>query len=273
MHIPVLLNEVVSFFKDVKGTILDCTCGLGGHTKAILEVNSNVKIVCNDRDSEALVLAKKNLEKFKNRVIFSNKPFSIVSKEFVVDGVLADLGISSLQIDKKERGFSFNSEFLDMRMDKREKFSAIDVLAYSKEELERVFFNGGIKNYKKLALVLANKGIKTTKELNKTIFKFFPNATKNFLSVVYQAIRIEVNKELDELKTLLENVEKNRKSKEIVAIISFHSIEDRLVKNYFKKWARNCICPKDAIICKCGNNNSKGNTADQTGILSTTAFS
>jgi 16S rRNA (cytosine1402-N4)-methyltransferase len=153
-HIPVIKDETVEFFKELKDDyVIDCTTGFGGHSEAILSINPNIKLICNDRDEEALEFSKKRLEPYRDRVEFVYGPFSTVldrvSDKKIV-GILADIGVSSLQLDKLERGFSFNSETLDMRMDKNQQLTAKDVVnGYSISELEEIFRDyGEIREYK-----------------------------------------------------------------------------------------------------------------------------
>ena len=162
-HVPVLIDEVVTLFKDIKdGYIVDCTVGYGGHSEALLKSNPNIKLICIDQDDEALEFSKKRLSIFKDRVIFKKGRFSKVIEElseFKLRGVLADIGISSLQIDKEERGFCFNSSKLDMRMDQKSKLSAYDVVNdYSLSDIERIFHEyGEIKEFKKMASLIVKK--------------------------------------------------------------------------------------------------------------------
>ena len=267
-HIPVLLNEVVEVFKEVEeGYIVDCTVGYGGHSEALLKSNKNIKLICIDQDREAIEFSKKRLEKYKNRVIFINKKFSKAIEEiqkYNIKGVLADIGVSSLQLDKLERGFSFNSPNLDMRMNQNSHLTAYEVVNnYSKSELERIFKEyGEIKNFKKLAELIISERIKkpfeSAKELADFIAKNFKHSKLHPATLAFQAIRIEVNQELEELKNLLENLKKLSNFKFLVAIISFHSLEDKIVKKTFKEWSQNCICPPYMIKCECGGNNALG---------------
>jgi 16S rRNA (cytosine1402-N4)-methyltransferase len=179
-----------------------------------------------------------------------------------VRGVLADIGVSSLQLDHHERGFSFESDVLDMRMDSLSQLSASDVVnAYSLSELERVLRDyGEIRNYKKIASVIVEKRpFCSSKELSEAIKPYAPRGKKiHPATLVMQAIRIEVNDELGELERLLDAIEASKLSHVRVAIISFHSLEDRIVKQRFAQWAKRCICPSDAMRCTCGNNNAIG---------------
>ncbi len=267
-HIPVLLEEVKEVFKDIKsGYIIDCTVGYGGHSEAILEVNPNIKMICNDKDKEAIEFSKKRLNRFKDRVIFENLSFSKIIKkyeDYPVSGVLADIGVSSLQLDKKERGFSFESEVLDMRMDRSSLLSAYDVVnRYPLEKLEEIFRKyGEIREYKKAASLIVKereKGdIKSAKALSSLFLKHMKKSKIHPATLIFQAIRIEVNEELKELEELLKSIEKSKIKEAKIAIISFHSLEDRIVKSYFKNWAKKCICSLDAFKCECGGNHSIG---------------
>lgn len=263
-HVPVLLKEVSDLFKNLKGGyFVDCTLGFGGHSEAVLENNPDVKLIGIDQDEEALNFAKKRLSKFSGRVEFVNKRASEVLKELEgleIAGILADIGVSSYQLDNEKRGFTFDSEELDMRMNKNQKFSAKDVVNhYSKKDLERIFRDyAEERRYKKIAdFIIKNRPIYSNKELSEILQKAGIRNKKN-MAPVFQAIRIEVNDELKELENLLQNAEKIAKNDTILGIITFHSLEDRIVKNQFREWAKKCVCPPNAIRCECGGNNQKG---------------
>ncbi len=276
-HIPVLLNEVIEVFKDIEdGYIIDCTTGLGGHSRAILRENKNIKLICIDRDIEAINIAKENLKEFESRVIFTQGSYSQEIKKFIdydVRGVLADIGVSSLQLDKSDRGFQFNSEKLDMRMNQDAKLCAYDIVNYySLEELEKIFKEyGEVREYKKLARVVIDKRkeskIESALELSTLIERHLYKSKLHPATLAFQAIRIEVNDELGELSRLLEFLGdlpfKNTK----IAIISFHSLEDRIVKQVYKEWAKRCICSSDVFKCECGNNNDKGKVLTKKPII------
>ena len=273
-HIPVLLNEVINIFKDIKeGYILDATVGFGGHSEALLKSNKNIKLICNDQDENGLNFTKKRLSELSNRIIFNKDNFKDVIdkfKSYPIKGILADIGVSSYQLDNIERGFSFRSEVLDMRMDKENSISAYEVVNYySKEKLEYILKNyGEVKDYKKISdKIIKNRPINSAKELA-NLFKNNKKTKIHPATLIFQAIRIEVNKELDVLKEFLDSIKKNLKDC-IVAIISFHSLEDRIVKDAFKNWAKNCICPKEAMRCECGNNNAIGKILTKKPILPT----
>jgi 16S rRNA (cytosine1402-N4)-methyltransferase len=263
-HIPVLLNETVDLFKDMKkGYFVDCTLGFGGHSEAILKSYPHIKLIGIDQDSEAMEFAKKRLAKYANRVEFINKRASEALKELKgldISGILADIGVSSYQLDNAQRGFTFDSETLDMRMNKNQTFSAKDVVNfYSREDLERIFKDyAEERRYKKIAdFIIKNRPIVSNKELSEVLMKAGLKNKKD-LAPVFQAIRIEVNDELKELEKILDRAEEVAKEGTILGIITFHSLEDRIVKNRFREWAKKCICPPEAMRCECGGDNQKG---------------
>lgn len=269
-HIPVLYREVQKIFEDIQeGTIVDCTMGYAGHSSLILESNKNIKLIGIDQDQTAIDFSTKRLEPFKERVRIKKGRFSQMSAEIFneenkdeIKGLLADIGVSSLQLDEKERGFSFDSENLDMRMDPSREFSAADVVnTYSQKDLERILFEyGEVRNAKHLASeIIQARPFSSAKQLSETIRPFAPRGKKIHPStLVFQAIRIEVNDELGELIGLLDAIENSGLSSARIAIISFHSLEDRIVKQRFKKWSKSCICADDAMRCTCGNNHALG---------------
>ena len=243
-HIPVLLKETIEEL-DIQpdGTYVDCTFGGGGHSKAILEKLSAVgKLVAFDQDEDA----KKNVPD-DERLIFVLQNFRHLQRFLrlynisVVDGILADLGASSHQFDESKRGFSirYNAE-LDMRMDQRQSKTAFDVVNnYSEEQLHKLFEQyGEVTNAKTLAKTIVQtrrttslKTIESFKNALRGIVKGNPN---KYFAQVFQALRIEVNEELDALKDMLKQVPPLLKPGGRIAIITFHSLEDRLVKNFFR---------------------------------------
>ena len=264
-HIPVLYNETLETFQNINdGFIIDCTTGFAGHSYGLISQNENIKLICNDQDEEALSFSKNRLKDFENRIIFNKGNFESVIetfKDYPIKGILADIGVSSLQLDKLQRGFSFDSDNLDMRMDQNNPLDASTVVnSYSQIELERIFKDyGEVREYKKLAsLIVKNRPFLSAKELSSFISKNFSKGNINPSTLPFQAIRIEVNNELGVLENLFESLQKAPLKDCIVAIISFHSLEDRIVKNYFKKWSKSCICPNDVFRCECGNNHSLG---------------
>lgn len=267
-HIPVLLDEVVEVFQDIEsGVVVDCTTGLGGHSKALLSSNPNIELICIDRDTQALEIAKENLKEFKDRVKFIHSNYSDGVKSLAecnIKGILADIGVSSLQLDRANRGFKFDSDNLDMRMDRTQSLRAYDVVNYySLSELERIFREyAEIREYKKVARLIVNerknRKIDSSRELASLIERNFKRVKIHPATTTFQAIRIEVNQELKELEELLKFL-KERKFKNLtLAIISFHSLEDKIVKNSFREWKKECICPADNYRCECSGDNSLG---------------
>ncbi|MGB9734856.1 MAG: 16S rRNA (cytosine(1402)-N(4))-methyltransferase RsmH [bacterium] len=251
MHIPVMVKQVIKFMAPKsKGIYLDATVGEGGHAKAILEASSpDGYLVCSDMDKEMLSIAEKNLEGFEGRVNFIHanyKDIDEIAKLSGVegfDGILIDLGFNSSQIEDPDRGFSFFKEGpLDMRYDKTSKLNAYDVVnKFDKARLSEIIKEyGEERSYKRIAqaIVTARKStpIKTTVELanivssvKKGSYGIHP-ATKTF-----QAIRIFVNNELENLSVFLKRVVNFLNTDGVLVIISFHSLEDRIVKHAFKQ--------------------------------------
>jgi len=268
-HIPVLLNETLNLFENMKenGYFIDCTCGFGGHSEAILKKFPNIKLIAIDQDIEALNFAKKRLEPFKDRVEFYHSRSSEILenfKELPISGILADIGVSSYQLDERKRGFNFEGKSLDMRMNQSQEFSAKDIVNYySLNELERIFKEYGEERYyKKIAQKIVerrkDKNFETSKELADFIASFIPRKKIHPATQIFQAIRIEVNEELKELEAILEKSLSIANSGTILSIITFHSLEDRIVKQTFKEWSKECICDSNAFRCECGKNNAKG---------------
>jgi len=278
-HIPVLYREVIEAFENIQeGIIIDCTMGYGGHSSMILDANPHIKLIAIDQDQTAIDFSRKRLEKYGDRVEIRKGRFSNVIKDILKDndpknikGLLADIGVSSLQLDQKTRGFSYESENLDMRMDKDAPLSASNVVnEYSKQELERILLEyGELRNFKRIALEIVNKRPFTSaKELSDTLKPYMPRG-KNIhpATLLMQAIRIEVNDELGELKSLLSSIENEKLQNATIAIISFHSLEDRIVKQAFAKWSKSCICPPEAFRCTCGNNHQLGKIVTKKPIM------
>jgi 16S rRNA (cytosine1402-N4)-methyltransferase len=218
--------------------------GYAGHSSLILQTNKNIRLIGIDQDQTAIDFSTSRLEPFKERVEIKKGRFSQMSKEIFeenenIQGLLADIGVSSLQLDNKDRGFGFESDSLDMRMDPSRDFCAADVVnGYSQKDLERIFFDyGEIRNAKRIAAeIIKARPISSAKELSNLVRPFAPRGKKiHPATLVFQAIRIEVNSELSELEELLDAVENAGLKGAKVAIISFHSLEDRLVKRFFKQ--------------------------------------
>ncbi|OIP23305.1 16S rRNA (cytosine(1402)-N(4))-methyltransferase [bacterium CG_4_10_14_0_2_um_filter_33_32] len=250
-HIPVLLKKVLSILNPTDGIIIDATLGLGGHSKEILKI-SKASVIGMDQDGEALEIAKGNLKEFKGRVSYYQENFSNIKKVAEslgvlgkVSGIILDLGVSSLQIDKSERGFSFQKEApLDMRMDTRSDFTAYEIInSYSKESLVQIFREYGEERFAyKIVDEIINERrktkIKTTTELASLIKRVVPKkyafARIHPATKVFQALRIAVNNELNNLQKALEGSLEVLFPEGKLIVISFHSLEDRIVKRFFK---------------------------------------
>ncbi len=267
-HISVLLQESVDAL-NIKpdGVYVDCTAGGGGHSAEILShLNENGKMYLFDRDPDAISVLT---ERFKGdeRVTIIHDNYSNIKLclealgVFTVDGIVADLGVSSFQLDTAERGFSFhNDALLDMRMSKT-GLSAKDVVnTYSENELYRVITNYGEEKFaKKIAsnIVKAREKqeITTTFQLSDIISDSIPAKFKRDghpARKTFQAIRIEVNNELGGLKDVLPDMFDLLNKDGVLAIITFHSLEDKIVKDYFATLKQGCTCPKDFPVCVCG---------------------
>jgi len=268
-HIPVLLEEVLASFKEApEGYFVDCTLGYAGHSTLLLEHYPKIQHIGIDRDQEALDFSRKRLEPFARRSRLYKGTFATLLpqlKESPIVAVLADFGVSSLQLDKKERGFGFTSEQLDMRMDSSAALSAHEVVnTYSREALEYLLEQyGQIRPYRRLAAAIvearAEAPIKSAKALSDIALQVLPKGGRiHPATLLFQAIRIEVNNELGEIEGLLDALETMKPAGPVVSLITFHSLEDRLVKNRFKKWAQQCICDPHAIRCTCGKNHALG---------------
>lgn len=269
-HIPVLNREVTAVFSGCEdGIIVDCTMGYGGHSSLLLEALPGIRLIGIDQDETAIRFSAERLAPFGDRVEIRKGRFSKVLAQIVADvgaenirGVLADIGVSSLQLDEKERGFSFESDTLDMRMDPSAPLGASDVVnGYGESELERILRDyGEIPHAKKLAnIIVSNRPYASAKALADVVRPYGIRGKKiHPATLVMQAIRIEVNDELGELGRLLDVCETACFSDARIGIISFHSLEDRIVKQRFARWSRNCICPQEAMRCTCGNDHALG---------------
>lgn len=247
IHKPVMIKEVLSFIPENSNIVVDATLGEGGHTKAMLDLN--LEVYGFERDKNILEIAKKRLANYKKFYYYNNtydKMIDSLPKNIIgnVDFILYDLGVSMFHFKKAERGFSFNeNNKLDMRLGIN-KINAYEVInKYEKKDLERIFKEyGEIKNYSKLAEIIIKernkKNIETAKELENIIFHNSDKSKKygkiNPATLIFQAIRIEVNDELNILKKSIENIKNILKKYGIVVIISYHSLEDRIVKRFFK---------------------------------------
>ena len=269
-HIPVLYREVVNAFEGIdEGIIIDCTMGYAGHSTLLLEAYPNITLIGIDQDQTAIDFSTKRLAPFGDRVKIRKGRFSDVIKTIIAEegaenirGVLADIGVSSLQLDQKDRGFSYESETLDMRMDRDAPLSASEVVnGYAQNALEHILREyGEIRNAKQIAFeIVKHRPFTSAKALSDVVKPFGPHGKKiHPATLVMQAIRIEVNDELGELSRLLDAIGEAELPNTRVGIISFHSLEDRMVKQRFVQWKQSCICPTEAMRCTCGNDNKKG---------------
>lgn len=268
-HIPVLLNESIDGLNIKKdGIYVDGTLGGAGHSLEILKkLNNKGLLIGIDRDNDALQEAKARLKNFNNVIFVKDNHDNIeeILKNLSikkVDGILLDLGISSYQIDEKTRGFSYIGEAeLDMRMDKEQELSAKTVVnKYSQERLANIIYNYGEEKYsrqiaKNICEYRKNKTIETTKELVEIIEKSVPINIRykegHPAKKTFQAIRIEVNNELQPLYNTVISCIKNLKTNGRLCIITFHSLEDRIVKQAYNNCLGKCICPSDLPYCIC----------------------
>ena len=269
-HVPVLYNEVMEALNiKADGTYVDGTAGGGGHASGIAShLSESGLLIAVDRDSEALAAAEKRLSAYKCRKKLLHTNYSDTESisdatEGGADGILLDLGVSSYQLDNPERGFSYmNDAPLDMRMDEGDRLTAYDVVnRYSKDELARIIREYGEENWSaRIAEFIVNaraeKEISSTAELTDIIKAAIPaRARRNGphpAKRTFQAIRIEVNDELGHLRQAVSELPDLLNSGGRIAIITFHSLEDRIVKTEFERRLNPCTCPKEFPVCVCG---------------------
>ncbi|MGX6590653.1 16S rRNA (cytosine(1402)-N(4))-methyltransferase RsmH [Cetobacterium ceti] len=272
-HIPVLYYETLeNLVVDKNGVYVDCTLGGGGHSEGILKsLDKKGTLISIDQDQQAIDFAKKRLEKYGNKwKVFKNNFENVDTVIYMagydkVDGILMDIGVSSTQLDDPERGFSYRYDTkLDMRMNRSNPISAYEVVnEYSEEDLARVIYTYGEERHsRKIARIICErrveKPIETTGELVDIIKRAYPGrAEKHPAKKTFQAIRIEVNRELEVLETAITKAFNSLKKGGRLGIITFHSLEDRLVKNMFRDLCTGCKCPPELPICVC-NEKPKG---------------
>lgn len=273
-HVPILLDEVLKLLLPERGGVyIDGTLGGGGHSEGILKCFSRAKapsrLIGIDRDADAIAEATNRLRPYGEsfcavRGNFFNmqqllEPMGIQA----ADGILLDLGVSSHQLDTPQRGFSYKADApLDMRMDQSAPLSARDVVnTYSESELANIFFNYGEERFsrriaQRIVECRDEKPIETTVELAELIKSAIPakfrNEPQHPARRCFQAIRIEVNGELKGLESAIQDAHNLLNSGGRLVVLTFHSLEDRIVKNLFKSFERPCTCPKSAPICICG---------------------
>ena len=266
-HKPVLFDEVIeNIISEKKAIYVDCTLGGGGHTEGILEKSTiDSKVIGIDQDIEAINYAKKRLEKYKNKLEIYKDNFKNIDTivyllgHTKVDRILMDIGVSSKQLDNPERGFSYKYEAkLDMRMNKDLSVSAYDVVnSFSEKDIADIIYKYGEepksrKIAKNIIEYRKNKKIETTIELSNIVIKSIGKSMKKHPAKrTFQAIRVFVNKELEVLEEVLDKSVNLLNKGGRLLVITFHSLEDRLVKEKFKKYENPCICPHDIPICVC----------------------
>jgi 16S rRNA (cytosine1402-N4)-methyltransferase len=268
-HVSVLLNEVIEGLNiKENGIYVDGTLGGAGHSLEIVKRLKDGKLIGIDQDLDALEKASKVLEPYQEKINLIHSNYENIQQVLddinipKVDGILLDLGVSSYQLDENTRGFSYNKDApLDMRMDSTSEFSAWDVVnKYPKEELEGIIFKYGEERWaKRIAEFIVNereiKPINSTLELVSVIKKAIPKKARmeghHPAKKTFQAIRIEVNRELEVLECSIENMVNLLNSGGRLAIITFHSLEDRIVKDKYKELYKDCICPPDLPQCIC----------------------
>lgn len=271
MHLPVLTGEVVEMLQIKKdGIYLDGTLGDGGHAEQILsKISPPGLLVAFDQDNESISFSKNRLQPYKDQLKIFQENFKNVKKVLEeekigpLDGILLDLGVSSRQLNSRTRGFSFSSNaFLDMRMDDQNETTAFDLVNHSsKEKLIKIFKDFGEERWasriaKSIIFKRRIKPIKTTGELSKLILSAVSAKSKKYkihpATRVFQALRIAVNRELEALESILDDAVNILKTDGRFCVISFHSLEDRMVKNKFRDYEKGCLCPPTFPECVCG---------------------
>ncbi|NLW24321.1 MAG: 16S rRNA (cytosine(1402)-N(4))-methyltransferase RsmH [Clostridia bacterium] len=269
-HVPVLIKEVIDILNPQPGEVfVDCTLGKGGHSREILKrIIPDGYLIGIDQDANALRAAKENLADFQDNVIFVHSNYERLDeiiREYIpsgADGILFDLGVSSHQLDEKERGFSYMQDApLDMRMNRENPFTAKDLVnSYSQEMLAKIIKEYGEERWAQriaefIVQARQEKSIETTGELVKIIKAAIPAGARKEgphpAKRTFQAIRIAVNRELEILEETLEKAVMCLKEGGRIGVISFHSLEDRIVKEKFKYWSLKCVCPPELPICQC----------------------
>lgn len=267
-HIPVLLDDCINGLNiKENGIYIDCTAGGGGHSSEIAKHIINGKLIAIDRDPDAIIAASDRLKEFSiAQVVDANfTQIEMVLDELDIDcadGYLFDLGVSSHQLDEAKRGFSYKHDApLDMRMSKDGLSAAEVVNTYDVSALAKIIFEYGEDRFARSIAAGIGKArekapIKTTSQLADIIKASVPAKArrgKNPCKQTFQAIRIEVNKELDAVSLGLDSAFKRLNRGGRICVITFHSLEDRLVKQRFASWCEGCTCPPDFPICICGN--------------------
>ena len=269
-HVSVLLNECIDNLNtDPAGTYVDGTLGMGGHSEKIAEKLTTGRLICIDRDASAIDYARERLKLFSDRITIVHANFADTVEVLDdlgiegVNGMLFDLGVSSPQLDETERGFSYMKDApLDMRMDRSEGLTAYDIVnTWSEERLNRILWDYGEEKYaRRISRAIINKRekkpIESTLELSDTIKSAMPpqalREKQHPAKRSFQAIRIAVNDELGAVAKMAETVPDRLLPGGRLCIISFHSLEDRIVKSAIAARENGCTCPREAPICTCG---------------------
>ena len=268
-HVPVMPGETIEGLS-VKsdGIYLDCTLGGGGHSELILKKLTTGRLIATDKDEEAIAFAKKRLAEYGDKVTFVHSDFKRADEVLDelgvdgIDGVLMDLGVSSYQLDAAERGFSYRFDApLDMRMDKSQFLTAFNVVnEYNELDLADILFRYGEERYaRKIAANIVRyrntETIRTTGQLAEIVERSYPPKERfkggNPCKRTFQAIRIEVNDELKELDEIIGKLAERLNKGGRICVITFHSLEDRIVKREFQYLEAKCICPPKQPICTC----------------------
>lgn len=262
-HAPVLVAEVLSYLRPERGGwYFDGTLGGGGHTEAILGAGASARVVAVDQDEEALEVAELRLEPYGDRVelVHANFADAAESVQVPLAGALLDLGVSSHQLDEAARGFSFRAgTALDMRMSQLPGApTAADLLNdWAEEDLANVFYRyGEERRSRRLAALVvrrrAERPFRTSDDLNGVLERFYgPRIAVQDRARIYQALRIAVNDELAVLERGLVALRERLESAGVFVVLSYHSLEDRIVKDAFREWSRDCVCPPELPVCRC----------------------
>ena len=271
-HVPVMLGECIDALEIKEdGIYVDCTAGGGGHSLEILKKLRGGKLISVDRDEDAISICRQRFAEYADRSILVRDNFvnldSVLAKLGIekIDGLLIDLGVSSHQLDTTERGFSYHSETrLDMRMDTSSSVSAYEIVnEYSENDLRRIISDYGEENFasriaRRIVTERESGNIETTIQLSELIRQAIPQKSREKENQhparrTFQAIRIEVNGELDVIAPTITSAVNHLNKDGKIAVITFHSLEDRIVKQTLTSLAEGCTCPRNFPVCVCGN--------------------
>jgi len=269
VHVSVLLDEVITALQPRPGgRFIDCTVGLGGHAAAILEeISPSGRLFGIDADPDAINISKDRLSDYSETVTLVNDNFinlEAISKRYhihPVDGILFDLGVSSLQLDTAERGFSFHLDaHLDMRFNPEQGLTASDIVnRFSEQELAKLIERYGEERHSRRIArsIIQNRPIATTAELAQSVQQALAGSTRRGrihpATRIFMALRIAVNNELQNLELALKQTPNLLRPGGRLSVISYHSLEDRIVKQFMRHAATSCLCPPGTVICSCGH--------------------